>query len=234
MSEIDIIRQIAQQVLTVSTLTGQTDTWLWDRTQRIVRNVEHICRLPELLKEKLAVDRFCLIAATYFSDAGFACYADIEDTSARLVLADISTEDLRDFSTQVVTDKLSGAIAGPKIDKISKIIHASGDRFTNMAEAMILSDARNLDDMGAVGVFNEFRRYAIHGKGATDALDSWQRKVDYKYWEARLKESFRFESVRQIASQRFSAVEYFMNQLSVENAAKDLEEVVIESLSGDD
>jgi len=230
MSEIDVIRQIAQQVLIVPTISGQKDNWLWDRTQRIVRNVEHICRLPEIAQADVSIDRFCLIAATYFSDAGFARYSDAQDTAARFVLADVSISDLRDFSTQIVTDKLSGAVAGPKIDKINKIIHESSDRTTKMIEAMILSDGRNLDDMGAVGIFNEFRRYVVHGKGATDALESWKRKIDYRYWEARLKESFRFEAVRKIATQRFSAAEYFMNQLLVENSAKDLEELVLESL----
>jgi hypothetical protein len=81
-----------------------------------------------------------------------------------------------------------------------------------------------------VGIFNEFRRYVVHGKGASDALQSWKRKIDYRYWDARLKESFRFESVRKLAAQRFTAAEYFMNQLAVENAARDLEELVIESL----
>jgi len=230
MSEIDVIREIAQQALTVNTLAGTRDSYLWDRTQRLVRNVEHICRLPEIVDANLAIDRFCLIGATYFSDAGFARYVDSGDNSARVVLADLSVTDLRDFSIQIVTDKLTSVIAGPKIDKINKIIHQSSDRFSKMTEAMILSDARNLDDMGAVGIFNEFRRYVIHGKGASDAIDSWKRKVDYRYWDARLKESFRFESVRELASRRFSAAEHFMNHLLVENSARDLEEVVLESL----
>jgi hypothetical protein len=230
MSELDIIREIAQQVLVVPTLKGTKDNSLWDRTQRLVRNVEHICRLPEVAQADTQIDRSCLIAAAYFSDAGFARYADAEDTASRLVLADVSAEDLADFSTQIVNDRLAGSLAGPKIDKINKIITESCDRFSKMFEAMILSDARNLDDMGAVGIFNEFRRYVIHGKGASDALQSWKRKIDYRYWDARLKESFRFESVRKLASQRFSAAEYFMNQLAVENAARDLEEMVIESL----
>ena len=230
MSEIDVIREIAQQALTVPTLSGAKDNWLWDRAQRLLRNVEHISRLPEVTGTNLPIDRFCLIAATYFCDAGFAHYADAEDTASRLVLADISIADLLDFSTQIVADKLAGALAGPKIDKINKIIIESGSRDTQLAEAMILSDARNLDDMGAIGIFNEFRRYVIHGKGASNVVESWKRKVDYRYWQARLKESFRFDSVRTLAGQRFSATEYFMNQLEVENAARDLEEIIIESL----
>ncbi len=102
MSEIDIIREVARQVLMVPTLTGTPDNWLWDRAQRIVRNVEHICRLPELVKQDLAVDRFCLIGAAYFSDTGFARYSDAEDPSSRMVLADVTPTDLLDFSTELI------------------------------------------------------------------------------------------------------------------------------------
>jgi hypothetical protein len=186
--------------------------------------------MPELLDKSVPVDRFCLIAATYFADAGFARWADAEDTSSRLVLSDVSQTDLRDFSTQIVTDRLSGALAGPKIEKIDKIIVESSNRFTEMIEAMILSDARNLEDMGAVGLYHEFRKYVIHGKGVAEVLDSWKRKIDYRYWQARLKESFRFESVRKLAERRFSAAEFFMNQLQVEHSARDLEELLLESL----
>jgi hypothetical protein len=229
-SEIDVIKEIARQILTVPTLAGTADNWPWDRAQRLVRNVEHICRLPELTEADSAVDRFGLTTAAYLSDAGFARYADPQDMAARFVLADVTLGDLLDFSTQIVSDKLCGALAGPKIDKINRIIIESGNRFSDMTEAKILSDARNLDDMGAVGLFNEFRRYVVHGKGASDVLDSWQRKVDYRYWEARLKEGFRFESVRKLAGERFLAAEYFMNLLGAENSARDLEQMILKSL----
>ena len=120
MSEIDAIAQIAHQVLTAATFGGAADNWLWDRTQRILRNVEHICRLPELIEADLPIDRFCLAAATYFADSGFTHYADAEDISSRLVLADVNPTDLRDFSTQVVSEKLAETLSAAKINKINK------------------------------------------------------------------------------------------------------------------
>ncbi|MBE0537100.1 MAG: hypothetical protein IH624_15675 [Phycisphaerae bacterium] len=229
MSEINVIRDIARQCLT-SPSVGGADNWLWDRTQRILRNVEHICRLPELVAADVPIDRFCLIAATLFSDSGFANYAEVEDMGAKLVLADVKAEDLRGFSTQVVSEKLAATLSGAKIDKINRIITESGNRETDMPEGKILSDARNLDDMGAVGIYNDFRRYVFHGKGVADVMESWKRKVDYRYWQARLKESFRFETVRKLAVQRFAATEYFMTQLKLENAAQDLEDALLESM----
>lgn len=230
MSKIEDIRQIAREVLTNRAPGDETDNWLWDRTQRILRNVEHICRLPELVEADVPVDRFCLSAATCFADSGFTQYADSEDTSSRLLLANVNPTDMRDFSTQVVSEKLAETLSAGKIDKINNIIVESGNGETDLAEAKILSDARNLDDMGAAGVFNEFRRNVIRGRGVSDIMENWKRKVDYRYWQARLKESFRFETVRKIAVQRFAATEYIMNQLKIENAAQDLEDVLLESL----
>lgn len=230
MSDIDVIRRLAREVLTRPTPGGDEDNWLWDRTQRILRNVEHICRLPELVEADVPIDRFCLVAATCFADSGFTRYAEAEDVSSRLVLADVNSADLRDFSIQIVSDKLAEALSAAKIDKVNNIIVESGSREANLTEAKILSDARNLDDMGAVGVLNEFRRNVIRGKGVSDVMESWKRKVDYRYWQARLKESFRFETVRKVAVQRFAATEYIMNQLKIENAAQDLEDVLLESL----
>ncbi|AQT67085.1 putative HD superfamily hydrolase [Anaerohalosphaera lusitana] len=230
MAQTDAIRELAHQAVAVPTLSGKHDTWLWDRTQRLVRNVEHIARLPEITNSGLSVDRFCLTAAAYFCDAGFARYADPEDPANRVSLADVSTSDLHDFSTQIATEKLTNIIPGPKIDKINKIIYESSNRLTKTTEALILADARSLDDMGAVGIFNEFRRYAIHGKSATDALQSWKRKIDYHYWQTRLDESFNFDTVRELAARRFSVAEKFMTQLQLENSARDLEEMILESL----
>jgi hypothetical protein len=142
------------------------------------------------------------------------------------VLADISLSDLCSFSTRQVSERLAQAVPGTRIDRINRIITESSNRFTNLTEAMILSDARNLDDMGAVGLYNECRRNMIHGKGISDMLENWKRKVDYRYWQARLKESFHFESVRKLARQRLETAEIFMNRLAVENAAQDLQSLL--------
>ena len=230
MSEIDVISQIAQQALTVPTSTSIADSWLWDRARRLLRNVECICRLPELAEANVPIDRLALIGATYFSDAGFTCYDNAQSSRSKVVLAEVNLADLQVFSTRIVTDKLTGSIAASKIDKINRIIIASPNKSTDMTEAKILSDARNLDDMGAVGIFNEFRRHTMHGKSVSEALESWKRKIDYRYWQARLKENFRFESVRALAERRFSATEHFMNQLAVENSAHDLEELIMETI----
>ncbi|MHC4363840.1 MAG: hypothetical protein ACYSTJ_00045 [Planctomycetota bacterium] len=229
MSELEAVRDIGRQALTVSGPMGGFATCLWDRAERLVSTVEYIFGLPELVRGGLQIDRFCLIAATYFSESGLArCLASGEREAAE-VLSNANSEELLDLSARVVEERLAGVVEKARIDKINRIIVESGGRFTKMAEAMILSDARNLDDMGTAGIFNEFGRYFIGGKGVRDVLQSWKKKKDYRYWQARLKEGFRFEQVRRLAEQRLSTAEFLMKQLEAETEAQDLEEVSVKS-----
>ncbi len=227
MSEFDIVRKIAEQTLVISTPSGGIDRTLWDRSRRLIRNIEHICQLPELNNTVTGIDRFCLGAAAYFSDAGLARHLRSEKVSAKAVNCNVNGDNLLELCAKVVEEVLGEHINGEKIEKINRIIAESSNYLTRMTEAMILSDARNLDDMGVVGLLGEFGRYALSGKGVGDMLGSWKKKIDYGYWEARLKESFRFEQVRKVAEQRLAIAEHFINQLKVEIEAQDLEELSI-------
>lgn len=224
MSELDIVRELAKQTLRVPVSTGNIDNFLWDRARRLVRNVEYICLVPELAKAEGAIDRFCLTAAAYFSDAGLIRHPEAGEAARSAPWGD-NGDDLLDFCVRIVEEKLSPVIDEGRIGRINGIITESSNRFARSVEAMILSDARNLDDIGATGIFNELRRYVIGGKGVSDAVQIWKGKIDYRYWQARLKEGFRFESVRKLAERRLSAAEEFMNQLKREDAAGDLEEL---------
>ena len=232
MSNLDSVMNLAKQTLTISTSTNEADNWLWDRAQRLVRNVECICQLPELAKADLQIDRFCLTAAAYFSDTGMAYYLKRQKATGKSAAIghNNNSQAHLELSVQIVEEKFAGCLDEMRIRKISRIISESGSHLTQMIEAMILSDARNLDDMGAVGTLNELRRSIGQGKGAGEVLQSWQRKIDYRYWQARLRESFRFEAVRNLAENRLATTEYFMNQLRVETEALDLKELTAESL----
>jgi len=226
MADLNLIKEIAEQVLAIPTIKGLPDRYLIDRAHRVLRHCGGIARLNEV--QCFHVDHECLNIAALLRDAGFARYANQEDLVARMVLADLTDEDMRDFSSQVVHEKLNEILNPRQMERVCSIIIESGKRDTVLIEAMILSDARNLDDMGAIGIFNEFRRYVVHGRGATEALKSWKRKMEYDYWAARLRESFRFETVRKLAERRLKFAEQFMRHLEEENKAGDLEEILLE------
>ena len=157
MSELDIVRDLAKQALTISTPNCKVDGFLWDRAQRLVRNVEHICRLPEVAKDKVQIDHYALITATYFSETGLAHHLESEGTGIEPANSNNNNDDLLDLTSLVVEETLSPAASQMSISKINRIITESRSHFPTLLEAMILSDARNLDDMGAIGIFSEFK-----------------------------------------------------------------------------
>lgn len=220
MSGLEEVRKNAEQALTIDMRSGVTDSFFWDRSQRLVRNVEFICRLPELEAANLQIDSFCLAVAAYFCDSGVVVLYNKDNGRLK---GNGNGEDHLECSAEVVGEKLEGVLEAKKIKKIGMIITESGNRFSQRTEAMILSDARNLDELGAVGIVNELRQYTMLGKNVCDALGIWKRKKEYGYWQARLKEGFRFESVRKIAGQRLSKAESFMEQLKVESVGQDLQ-----------
>ncbi len=231
MGEMVVVREIADKVLSIPTQSGTPDRYLIDRANRVLRHCGSIAQLSEV--RKFQIDRKCLNIAALLRDAGFANYASPEDRTARMVLADLTDEDMRDFSSQVARETLAGILNAREMERVCSIIIESGKRDTKLMEAAILSDARNLDDMGAVGIFNEHRRHLVHGKGVTEAIAGWKRKIDYDYWAARLREGFRFESVRKIAEKRLQSAIAFMEQIELENNAGDLEEVLLGKACGE-
>ena len=202
----DIIK-IAEAVLTSAVFNGAVDNWLWDRAQRIERIVNDICQNAEIKQANLAIDLFCLKAAVYFFQTGHVRAAGRDDALY------IEPAEVARLSANVVKTELSKVIDERKIDKINNIMLQTGDKAASLSEAKILSDAINLDDIGAAGVFNQIRASALHKKSASDFLNSYKKKVDYGYWQARLSEGFHFKSTEKLANKRFAIMNTFMQNL---------------------
>ena len=103
MADLVVIKEIAEETLKIPTLKGTADRYLIDRANRILRHCGNIAQLKEV--GRFQVDHECLNVAALFRDAGFARYANQEDKMARMVLADLTDEDMRDFSAQLVQEK---------------------------------------------------------------------------------------------------------------------------------
>jgi hypothetical protein len=208
MAEIDTIRKAARRIFE-SQGPGETG-WLWERAERIVRNIEGICRLSEIVDANLAIDMLCLTAAGYLAEVSMAGGGGESGSE----------------SARIIAERLAGRVDPGKIDKINRIIAQAMDCHSNMTEAMILSDAMGLDDVGVAGIANSFYRNVSSGGGIGDAAAGWKRRLDYGYWDARLKESFRFDSVRAIAEQRHNLAKQFVDALELEQSAGDIRDML--------
>lgn len=217
MTKTEDIQKIAKQVLTAPAFDGQTDNWLWDRVQRIDRNVDALCLCREIQQANMPIDMFCLKAAVYFFQAGLVRDAGSNRHASSNNSSETDLAQIARLSALVVTKQLDKVIDSKKIEKINNIITQSCEKTTRLNEAKVLSDAINLDDIGAVGVFNQVRAATLQKKSISELLSSYKKKADYGYWQARLNESFHFKNTANIANKRFAITKTFMENLEKES-----------------
>jgi len=88
------------------------------------------------------------------------------------------------------------------LDRATRLLHEMPHRSPVPEEAKLLADALNLEDFGIVGLLDQMIQLARQGDGVLQLADGTEKREQYGYWEARLKDGFHFEAVRQIASRR--------------------------------
>jgi len=222
MTDIDSVKLLARRLMMANLQEVPAGLFVWERTERVLQNVDFICGLDRLVNEGVRLDRFCLDAAVCFCEIGQIRQAQKRRTSRPDELKGI---EILNASAEIAERELSKILDNTRIQKICGMIVESASHFSSRIEANILCDARNLDDMGLAGIMTEFRR-CVPGRAINEIIGIWQRKIDYGYWQARLKEDFHFPEVRRIASHRIAAAEKFMSQLSRELASEDLAQAI--------
>ncbi|MEZ0267808.1 MAG: hypothetical protein ACAI43_24035 [Phycisphaerae bacterium] len=72
-------------------------------------------------------------------------------------------------------------------------------------QARVLADAMNLEDFGVSGLIVQAMTLARQGQGVLAVADGLEKREQYGYWDARLKDGFHFEVSRQIARKRLES-----------------------------
>jgi len=223
MNDIESVKLLARRLMTIDLQENPAGLFVWERTERILQNIDFICGLDRLANEGAGIDRFCLDAAACFCEIGTIRQSQKRRASRPEELKGI---EILNASAEIVERELSKLLDNSRTQKICMTIIESASHFSSRLEANILCDSRNLDDMGLAGILSEFRRCTPAGRPTSEIIGVWQRKIDYGYWQARLKEDFHFPEIRRIASHRIAAVEKFMSQLARELASEDLAQAI--------
>ncbi|HEY7089438.1 MAG TPA: hypothetical protein VH518_15175 [Tepidisphaeraceae bacterium] len=98
------------------------------------------------------------------------------------------------------TDKLPEEL----LDRATRLLQETPHRPPVLEDAKLLADAINLDDFGVVGLVVQMIQLARQGDGVVQLGEGADKREQYGYWEARLKDGFHFEPIRQIAKKRLS------------------------------
>jgi len=220
MPDIDRIIDIARDVLVGTSPLGRQDTFLFDHSMRVMRVADRLAACEEVCQWR--VDRFALSVAALFHQAATVRLDEERRTSTVYAAATMSAEDVKAYSAELAGDRLLGTVPARQSELVQEIIRRAHDSVIELSEAKILSDADSLDDIGALGLWRDLRRYLLEGRAVTDAVRAWQRREEYGYWEARVRDVFNLATARRLAESRLAAARAFMQQLRRECEGDDL------------
>jgi len=218
--QIERLVPLARQLLTVAINDTSSDLWLWEHSERVMRLTQLVAAIPELHGQ--TPDLTALAAAALFHDAGWT----VEYSQGRYKhwqLLSRPTNDLqRELGAALLQERGAHLLAGPSARLAADAIRQCNDRRTNLVEARVLAEAEALDDVSTLYILRQFRQYQAEGRPLQQLVDSWQRQKEYRYWELRLTDGFRYDSTRAIARQRLDAVEAFVTALGRDLHGEDL------------
>lgn len=220
MSDMQRISALARSLLSIETADAAKDLFVWQHSERVMRLAAEIARLPDFADER--VDRTGLAIAALFHDAGWVVPRGKGRPDRAGLLVRPTSDIQRELAAGFVREHLAGLVGRATLEIAVEAIRQCNDRGANMIEAKILAEADNLDEIGAMYVIKQIRQYEFGGGGVVDLLQSRTRQSEYGYWEARIRDCFRFESVRRLAQARLSAVQGFITALGREQNAEDI------------
>jgi hypothetical protein len=117
-------------------------------------------------------------------------------------LARTNLRDRAEQSAELLVSHLGQEVDETLLDHTTRILQEMPHRNPMVEEAKLLADALNLEDFGLVGLLAQTIQLSRQGGGIAQVIEGIEKRDQYGYWEARLKDGFHFEQVRQIAKRR--------------------------------
>jgi len=123
-----------------------------------------------------------------------------------LALDDVLAEESHrcEQAAELLVSLLGAEIEESLLDRTTRLLHEVPHRTPVIDEAKLMADALNLDDFGLIGLIIQAVQLALQGEGVADLAIAAEKREEYGYWEARIKDGFHFEPVRVIAIKRLA------------------------------
>ncbi len=216
----DAIWSRARADLVLVTDRGDEVRTLWEHASRVAENARRIAALPDV--QATSLDESALVAAALYHDAG-ALERSREGgiISDEIMLKPLSPAE-REDGASLMQKSLKTVLPAESLARATHAVKSLGNRKIESIEGVVVAEADCLDEFGALSLWTMVRRGAAEGRGIQAAIDTWHRQKEYRFWEARLKDSFRFPAVRMVAQRRLAVFADLMNQLARQHAGDDV------------
>lgn len=214
----------ARQVLILEQPWGASDLWLWEHSQRVLRLSQLLLDAPGLLPER--PDPAAVMVAALFHDAGWAIQVRDGRLTAGQVLLRPTSDEQRELGARYLLRELAQVAPNETLLLAAETIRQCNNRFTTMPEAQVVVDAENLDEIGTLYFVRQIRQSQFEGRPLENLIASWSRQREYKYWDARINDSLRFEICRKLAWKRLAAVDEFVKAMAGDLSGEDLRQAI--------
>ncbi|MBI5865213.1 MAG: HD domain-containing protein [Planctomycetes bacterium] len=216
----EAVNAAAREVLTLRTSNGAPDLWLLEHSERVTKQAQALASIPELRAEP--PDLTAVAIAALFHDAGWAVQARQGQVSTAQVCGRPTSDLQRELAVRAMNERLSGVLSGDVLQLAAAAIRECNNRYTTLAEAQVVAEAENLDEIGLLWVLRQFRQHQAEGRPLDQLLSTWRRQIEYHYWESRINDYLRWDISRRLARARLASVETFMAALARDRSGSDI------------
>jgi hypothetical protein len=129
-----------------------------------------------------------------------------------------SLRDRCEQAAELLVSLVASDIDEKLLDRTTRLLHEITHRNPVIDEARLIADVLNLDDFGLTGLIMTTIQMSLHGEGVSDLVTAVEKREQYGYWSARLKDGFHFEPIRAIARRRLESARQVVKMLADELA----------------
>ncbi|MGE5608285.1 MAG: hypothetical protein ACM359_03445 [Bacillota bacterium] len=131
-------------------------------------------------------------------------------------LGQVSLRERAEQSAELIIGVLADCAAEELLDHTTDVLRELPARAPKRNESKLLADAVNLDDFGITGLILQAMQLARQQVCLVEVAQGFEKRQLYGYWEARLKDGFHFEPVRQMARKRLEGAQQMAGLLLAE------------------
>lgn len=200
---------------------GERDASLFEHCARVAETARRLSAIPAV--HATAPDTIALVVAALYHEAGWVvAVREARVRPEEILLRPLSDSD-REDGARMLSRSLRTLVSADSLGRASLAIRSLGNRNVDSVEGRILSDSDNLQEFGLLSLWTTVRRGTIEGRGVKPILETWRRRKEYHFWDARLRDGFYFAEVRALAERRLATLEAFMSGLEAEEAGCDVD-----------
>jgi hypothetical protein len=189
------LRQQLQRLLSTSEDASLPGVHLLDDAQRLWNRLRRFMsmKLANVADETVALEVACYALQLPFRQRKPLPAGKLGRTSLK---------DRAEQSAELLVSQAGDEIDDVLLDRATRILQELHHKSPMLDAARLLADALNLDDFGLSGLLTLSVQLARQGDGLQQIVLACDKREQYGYWDARLRDGFHYDPVRQIARRR--------------------------------